>query len=377
MANELHRRFVVDGSDLLGLVALWDYLRGEQRARSGNQFRKLCRTEYLNYLRVREWQDLFSQLRQVAGSLGIRPGTDDSHPDHVHRALLTGLLSHVGMRDDDGREFRGARGARFVIGRDSSLSRRAGRWVMAAELVETNRLWAHRVANIQPQWAEDAGAHLVTRSYGEARWDARRGTAVTTETVMLYGLAVVNGRTVGLGRIDPELARELFIRHALVEGGWTTHHAFVEHNAAFVARVRGMENRVRRRDLLDDDSLERFYDERVGAGAVSTVDFDKWWKDARTADPQLLDLSDDVLLADADHPAVRLDGFPDTWRQGDVELALRYRFDLGAPDDGVTVLVPITVLNQVTADGFDWHIAGHRSDLVAFHGADTAEVDTT
>ncbi len=365
VANELHRRFVVDGSDLLGLVALWDYLRTEQRARSGNQFRKLCRTEYLNYLRVREWQDLFSQLRQVAGQLGIRPGTDDSHPDHVHRALLTGLLSHVGMREDDGREFRGARGARFVIGRDSSLSRRSGRWVMAAELVETNRLWAHRVADIQPQWAEDAGAHLVTRSYGEARWDARRGTAVTTETVMLYGLAVVAGRTVGLGRIDPELARELFIRHALVEGDWTTHHAFVEHNAAFVARVRSMEDRVRRRDLLDDEALARFYDERVGAGAVSTVDFDKWWKDARTADPQLLDLSDDVLLADADHPAVRLDGFPDTWRQGDVELALRYRFDLGAPDDGVTVLVPITVLNQVTVDGFDWHIAGHRGELVA------------
>ena len=202
-ADAMHRRFDVPGSDLLSIVALWDHLREQQRALSGNQFRRLCRAEFLHYLRVREWQDLFSQLRQVAGDLGIRGGTEAGHPDHVHQSVLAGLLSHVGTRDREGREFRGARGSTFVIAPGSVLSKRSPRWVMAAELVETNRLWARRVAAIEPSWVEKLGAHLVKRSYGEPRWDERRGAAVTTETVTLYGLPIVTGRTVPYDRVDP------------------------------------------------------------------------------------------------------------------------------------------------------------------------------
>ena len=220
-ANAAHKRFDVPGSDLLSIVALWDHLRAQQRALSGNPFRRLCRAEFLNYLRVREWQDLFSQLRQAAGDLGIRPDNEPAQPDHVHRAVLAGLLSHIGMREGDSRELRGARGSIFTIARGSVLTRRAPRWVMAAELVETNRLWARRVAAIEPAWAEQLGAHLVRRSYGEARWDPQRATAVTAETVTLYGLPIVSGRTVQVDRVDRRLAREMFIRFGLVGGEWS------------------------------------------------------------------------------------------------------------------------------------------------------------
>jgi len=389
-ADELHRRFDVPGSDLLSIVALWDHLRAEQRQRSSNQFRRMCRAEYLNYLRVREWQDLFSQLRQVAGDLGIRSGHEAGHPDHVHQSVLAGLLSHVGMRDGDSRELRGARGASFVIAPGSVLSRKGGppRWVMAAELVETSRLWARRVATIKPEWAERVGAHLVKRSYGEPRWDARAGRAVTTETVTLYGLPIVTGRVVGYDRVDREEARAMFIRHALVEpesrrsdgpvrhageerarGGriseveWSTHHGFVERNRQFVVDVGALEARVRRGHLLDDDAVFDVYDRRLPDDIVSTRHFDRWWKRAGAEDPDLLDLTVGDLR-DPDGVAVRLEDYPDTWTHGTLALPLTYRFDPGGPLDGVTVRIPLTALNQVTGDGFDWQIPGYRVELV-------------
>jgi ATP-dependent helicase HrpA len=361
-ADEAHRRFDVAGSDLLSLVALWDYLRDRQRQLTSNQFRKLCRAEHLSYLRVREWQDLFSQLRQVAGELGIRSGTEAGHPDRVHQAVLAGLLSHIGVRDGDGREYRGPRGARFAIAPGSVLAKQRPRWVMAAELVETNRLWARRVAAIQPEWAERAGAHLVKRSYGEPRWDAQHGGAVVGETVTLFGLPLVSGRTVGLERVDPVTARAMFVRHALVEGQWRAHHGFLRRNERFVERVRAMEDRVRRTDLLDDETLVEFYDQRVPDEVVSTRHFDRWWTSAQREQPDLLDLTDEVVARRAG--GIRFDDYPDTWRQGDLDLALTYRFDPGSPLDGVCVHVPLTQLNQVSSDGFDWQIPGYRRELV-------------
>ena len=390
-ADELHRRFDVPGSDLLTLVALWDHLRERQRALSTNQFRKLCRAEHLNYLRVREWQDLFSQLRHVAADLGIRGGGGLAElapdraggglapdraggglapdraggglaPDRVHQAVLAGLLSHIGMRDRDGREFRGARGASFTIAAGSVLAKRAPRWVMAAELVETNRLWARRVAAIQPAWAERIGAHLVRRSYGEPRWDADRGAAVTSERVTLYGLPIVEGRTVHYDRVDRGEARRLFIRHALVQEEWATHHGFLAHNRAFIERVRGMEARVRRGDLLDDEAVFAFYDERVGADVTSTRRFDRWWQDAGARRPELLDLTDEVLAGGS---GFRTADYPDRWRDGELDLPLTYRYDPGGPLDGVTVHVPLTALNQFVGAGLDWQIPGHRGALVA------------
>jgi ATP-dependent helicase HrpA len=361
-AAELHRRFDVAGSDLLSIVALWDHLREQQRQLSSNQFRRLCRTEFLNYLRIREWQDLFSQLRQVAGELGIRPGTEAGHPDRVHQAVLAGLLSHIGMRDRERRDYLGARGSKFVIAPGSVLSKQTPRWVMAAELVETNRLYARRVAAIQPEWAERVGAHLVKRSYGEPRWDARRGAAVTGETVTLYGLPIVSNRTIGYDRVDPEVARAMFVRHALVEGQWQTHHRFVERNERFLERVQELESKVRRLGLVDEEALMSFYDERVPPVVVSTRHFDRWWKRAAAARPDLLDLTDEILRVAAGFDP---EDFPDTWDQGDLRLSLGYRFEPDTPLDGVTVFVPLTVLNQVTDDGFDWQVPGHRADLVA------------
>ncbi|HEY5662876.1 MAG TPA: ATP-dependent RNA helicase HrpA [Ilumatobacter sp.] len=361
-AAELHRRFDVEGSDLLSTVALWDYLRARQRELSGNQFRRMCRDEHLHYLRVREWRDLYSQLRQVAGQLGIRPTVDEAHPDHVHRAVMAGLLSHLGVRDGDGREFRGARDSRFVIAPGSVLARRPPRWVMAAELVETDQLRARRVAGIRPEWAERLAPHLVKRSYGDAWWDARSGRAVTSETVMLYGLPIVSARTIGLDRVDRRLARELFIRHALVHGEWSTHHEFVAHNRRFVERVRLLEARVRRVDLLDDEAVFGFYDERIGHDVTSGRHFDRWWRDARADDPSRLDLTPAVL---SNRSGISLDDYPDTWVSGDGEYRLSYRYAPGTPLDGAAVTVPLSALNQITTDGFDWSIPGYRPELVA------------
>jgi ATP-dependent helicase HrpA len=371
-ANEFHNRFKVDGSDLLSIVALWDYLRTQQRELSGNQFRRMCRKEYLNYLRVREWMDLFSQLRRIAGQLKIRPTTHESHPDHIHQAVLAGLLSHVGMRDRETREFVGARQSRFVIAPGSALTRRPPPWVMAAELVETNQLYARRVAKIEPKWAERAGAHLVKRSYDNVRWDPKDGRAVATEQVTLYGLPIVSDRVIGYDRVDEAQARAWFITKALIErdvadAAWIGRQKFLARNAEFLEHLRRMATRVRRLELVDDETLFDFYADRVGPAVTSVRHFDKWWKAERQRRPDLLDLTDELIAGGRGH-GVRLADYPDVWtqRRGSavIELPLTYRFAPGEPLDGVTVHVPLSGLNQVSADGFDWQIPGHRPDLV-------------
>ncbi len=364
-AAELHRRFAVEGSDLLSIVALWDHLRERQRELSGNRFRRMCRDEYLHYLRVREWRDLYSQLRQVAGQLGIRPSVDEAHPDHVHRAVLAGLLSHIGVRDGDGREYVGARNARFVIAPGSVLTRRSPRWVMAGELVETNQIWARRVAQIKPEWAEPLAQHLVKRSYGEASWEPEQGRAVTFENVTLYGLPIVSNRTIAVDRVDPGLAREMFIRHALVardvSATWQRRHGFVAANERFLARVRLLEARVRRIDLLDDQTLHDFFDERLPDDVTSTRHFDRWWKEVRERDPQLLDLTPAVLRG---RSGIDLADYPDVWRDGSADYRLTYRFEPDTALDGATVNVPVTALNHLDGGGFDWLVPGYRRELV-------------
>ncbi|MEI8238261.1 MAG: ATP-dependent RNA helicase HrpA, partial [Actinomycetota bacterium] len=360
-ADELHRRFEVPGSDFMSLVRLWDHLREQQHALSSSQFRKLCRSEYLNYLRVREWQDLFSQLRQVAGQIDIRQGSEVGHPDRVHQALLSGLLSHIGMRDGTNREYRGAHGSRFVLGQGSALTKSLPRWVVAAELVETNRLYGRVVAGVQPEWAERLGAHLVKRSYSEPTWDPRRGAAVCREQVTLYGLPIVN-RTIGYDRIDPVAAREMFIRCALVEGEWTTHQAFWDTNRRFLIDLEGMSERVRRVDLVDLHSVFAFYERRIGPEVVSTRHFDRWWKDAKAATPDLLTMRLDDFVSGKG--LLSEDDFPGEWQYDEHVLDLSYRFDPGASDDGVTLHIPLAALHEITDDGFDWQVPGFRTDLV-------------
>ena len=367
-ADEMHRRFAIDeaaSSDFLAYVKLWDYLRARQQELTGNQFRRLCRSEYLNYLRVREWQDVFSQLRQVTGQLGIRAGSDAAHPDHIHQALLAGLLSHLGMRDgtadSKSREYNGAHGSKFAIGNGSVLSRKQPKWVIAAELVETNRLWARTVASVQPEWAESIGRHLTKYSYSEPRWDARSGRAVVGERVTLYGLPIVTNRTIGYDRVDAAEARSMFIRHALVEGDWTSAHDFIKHNAEFLDDLRSREDRTRKLDSIDDQAVIAFYDRRVDSAVVSARHFDRWWKDARRSEPELLTMTAEALGRASDNDAKH---YPTTWSHADMVFAVTYRFDPGAADDGVTVHVPLDVLGRLTTDGFDWQVPGFRADLV-------------
>ncbi len=367
-AEEAHRRFADPDSDFLGLLRLWDHLREQQKALSSNQFRKLCRAEYLNYLRVREWQDLHRQLRRIAADVGCHANPEPATPDAIHRSLLAGLLSQIGMRDersrDRGLEYQGARGAKFAIAGGSALAKKGPRWVMAAELVETNRLWARTVARIQPEWAERLGGHLAKRTYSEPRWAADRASSVVDEKVTLYGLPVVASRTVPYGRVDRAHARELFIWHALVDGDWRTHHAFVERNRALIEELAELEAKARRRDLLvDDPAVFAFYDARLGREVVSGGHFDRWWKDVSRQRPDLLDFTREDLLG-PDAGTVGPDDFPDEWVQDDLRFPVTYVFEPGSPNDGVTVHVPVVVLNRVTPEGFDWGVPGHREELV-------------
>ena len=363
-AAEAHARFADKDSDFLALLNLWSYLQEQQRALSSSAFRRLCKREFLHHLRVREWQDLHAQLRSAAKSLGLALSSTPAQPGAVHVSLLAGLLSHVGMWDPDKREYLGARGARFALSPGSALAKKPPRWVMAAELVETTRLWARVNARIEPEEAERLGAHLVKRSYSEPHWEKKRGGVVAYERVTLYGVPLVASRKVDYGRIDPALSRELFLRHALVEGDWSTHHAFWHENQRLLAEAEQLEDRVRRRGLVvDEETLFEFYDARVGREVVSARHFDAWWKRTRRTAPDLLTFDRSMLLA-ASAGGVRESDYPEAWQQGDLRLRLSYLFEPGNPADGVTVDVPLPVLNRVRPAGFDWQVPGLREELV-------------
>lgn len=368
-ADQSHARFRDEHSDFISLLNLWRYLKDQQKALSGSAFRRMCKAEFLHYLRVREWQDLHTQLRQACRQQDIDPdratAARDEEPkaDVIHQALLAGLLSHIGLRDEVKRDYLGARGARFAISPGSTLFRRQPTWVMSAELVETSRLWARTNARIDPVWAERLAAHLVKRTYSEPRWSRKQGAALATERVTLYGVPLVAARTVQYGRINPEESRDLFIRHALVEGDWETHHEFFRANQALLQRLSELEERARRRDLIvEDESLVEFYDQRVPAHVVSARHFDSWWKKARRETPDLLTFTEELLTRES-ADAVSAGDYPRTWRQGGLELPLTYQFEPGAAADGVTVHIPVQVLNQVEDDGFDWQVPGLRADL--------------
>ena len=368
-ADQSHARFTNDRSDFASLHTLWRYLKDQQRTLSHSAFRRMCKGEYLHYLRIREWQDLHAQLRAACRSVRVDPdlatAAGDAEPDWdtIHRAVLAGLLSHVGVRDQVKREYAGARGARFSISPGSALFRRQPEFVMAAELVETTRLWARVNARIEPEWAEEAGAHVVARTVSEPRWSRRAGAAVATERVTLYGVPLVTDRTIRYARVDPEAAREIFIRSALVEGDWEPRHEFWRANLATLERVAELEERARRRDIVvDDEVVFAFYDARIPPDVLTERHFDRWWRVERRRRPDLLTLTEELLTSDAGDEVSAAD-YPRTWRQDDLELDVTYQFSPGEAADGVTVHVPVAVLNRVTSDGFDWQVPGLRGDL--------------
>ena len=364
-ADLSHKRFVQPDSDFLSYLTLWTYLREKRDELSHSKFRKMCKTEFLHYVRIREWHDVHSQLRQTAKDLKMRPGHIGADPDLIHQAMLEGLLSHIGLKDTDGREYAGARNSRFMVFPGSGLAKKPPRWIMAGELVETTRLWARTNARIQPEWIEKAAAHLVKRSYNEPHWSIKRSAVMAKEKVTLYGLPIVVDRLVTYSAIDPVVARDLFIRHALVQGEWKTNHRFFAHNRALLEEVDEIEDRVRRRDIrVDDETLYAFYDARLGAEAVSGRHFDTWWKHARRDNPDLLTFtSEDLLRADA--PGGIDAEFPREWHSETAAYALTYVFEPGTVHDGVTVDVPLTDLTTVDAADFGWSVPGHREELIA------------
>ncbi len=361
-ADASHARFAHEHSDFLGVLNLWTYLREQQKALSSSAFRRMCRAEFLHYLRIREWQDVVAQLRQATSALGISVTSAPMAHDAIHRSVLTGLLSQVGLRDRLRRDYLGARGVRFAINPGSVLFGKSPDWVMAAELVETTRLWARVCARIEPEWIEASAEPLLYRSYSEPRWSARRGSAIAQEKVHLYGIPVVASRTVAYGQIDPVLSRELFIRHALVDGEWQTRHQFFHDNRALLADAEELEHRARRRDIVvDDETLVGFYDHRVPATVVSAGHFDSWWKHARHETPDLLTFTRELVVAE---DTVNDEDYPAVWRSGDLDLPLTYQFEPGADADGITVHVPVSVLGQVTPTGFGHQVPGLRLEMV-------------
>ncbi|MDX3549438.1 ATP-dependent RNA helicase HrpA [Streptomyces europaeiscabiei] len=374
-ADQQHARFKDETSDFLAYLNLWRYVREQQKERGSSSFRRMCKQEYLNFLRIREWQDIYSQLRTVAKQMDIHPSEDDAPEQHIHLSLLAGLLSHIGMKDvkeaggETGRstgknEYLGARSAKFAIFPGSALFKKPPRFVMSAELVETSRLWARVNARIEPEWVEPLAEHLLKRTYSEPHWEKDQAAVMAYEKVTLYGVPIVAQRKINYGRIDAEASRELFIRNALVEGDWRTHHKFFADNRRLLSEVEELEHRARRRDIVvDDDTLFDFYDTRVPEHVVSGAHFDSWWKHKRHEQPDFLDFEREMLIRESAEAVTKAD-YPDSWRQGQLKFRVTYQFEPGADADGVTVHVPLHVLNQVTDEGFDWQIPGLREEVV-------------
>ena len=378
-ADQQHARFRDETSDFLAFLNLWRYIREQQKERGSSSFRRMCKQEYLNFLRIREWQDIYAQLRTVAKQMGIHLNDQDAPADRIHVSLLAGLLSHIGMKDvkeskDSGQgggrreggrnEYLGARNAKFAVFPGSALFKKPPRFVMSAELVETSRLWARVNAKIEPEWVEPLAEHLVKRTYSEPHWEKDQAAVMAYEKVTLYGVPIVAQRKVNYGRIDPELSRELFIRNALVEGDWRTHHKFFADNRKLLTEVEELEHRARRRDILvDDETLFDFYDQRIPDHVVSGAHFDSWWKRKRREQPDFLDFEREMLIRESADAVTKAD-YPDIWRQGPLTFRVTYQFEPGADADGVTVHIPLQVLNQVTDEGFDWQIPGLREEVV-------------
>ena len=363
-SDEKHRRFADKKSDFLAFLNLWHYVQEQQKALTKNQFRRQCQKDFLNYLRIREWQDIYQQIRLAVREMGLPINSEKAEYQQIHTALLSGLLSHIGLKEAEKQQYLGARNAHFAIFPNSVLFKKQPKWVMAAELVETSKLWGRMVAEIEPEWIEPLAEHLTKKSYSEPRWSKSRGAVIADEKVSLYGVPIVAARPVNYGAIDPKVSREIFIQSALVEGDWNTKHKFFKQNQQLIREVEELEHKSRRRDILvDERTLFEFYDQRIGTEVVSQKHFDTWWKKAEKQDPELLNFERSFLINDDAEQVSKLD-FPNFWHQGNLKLKLTYQFEPGTDADGVTVHIPLPLLNQVEMTGFDWQIPGLREELV-------------
>lgn len=379
-ADQLHARFSAN-SDFISVLKLWNYLQARRQELSGNKFRRLCRDEFIHYVRVLEWMDLVRQLftviqelrwsipnvrhfRELTFDLGEDQGRPVS-PDEtgIHKSLLAGLVTNVGMRQGNSRQFTGTRNTSFVIHPSSHLAKKPPQWVMAAELVETSQVFARTVAPVVPEWIEEIAPQLMRYSYAEPFWSSKQGAALAIEKASMLGLPVISDRRVNLSKTDPEAARDMFIRNALVDGDWRTNHRFFLHNRELLDEAGQLEDKARRRDIVvDDETIYSFYDERLPASIVSARHFDSWWKKARQKNPHLLDMTPEALIG-SDGGAAQAREFPDTWRQGSMEFDLTYVFRPGDPADGITMRIPLPLLAGVTDRDTKWLVSGMREEL--------------
>ena len=385
-SDEKHNRFKDKQSDFVSLLNLWQYINEQKGNLTQNQFRKMCQREYLSYVRLREWQDIFSQLKLTLKEQKISLSRvdyqfvlDDTQQQSnqnkeaeseaqsslvpVHQALLSGLLSHIGQQDEN-REFKGARGMKFFIFPASALARKAPKWLMSAELVETSRLFARMNAKIDPLWLEPLAQHLVKRNYSEPHWEKKQGAVMAFEQVTLYGLTIVSKRKINFNSIEPHTCRELFIREALVNGDCFIKEKFLAHNQRLVASIEALEQKARRKDfLVDEQQLVDFYLDKLPEDIICQRSFLAWWQRQKKHDAQLLDFTQAFLLNESSSKLSAKE-YPDVWQQGNLTLPLKYHFTPGDIDDGISVIIPIALLNQVQESGFDWLIPALRYDLI-------------
>lgn len=363
-SDQLHARFTDEQSDFVSLLNLWDYLQGLQKEISKSQFRKRCKSEFIHYLRVREWQDLYSQLRFSVRELGLPLSDEASSYDHIHQSVLAGLLSQIGNKGEQ-HEYQGARQTKFHIFPGSSVFKSKPKWLMASELVETSKLYARGVAKINPDWIEPLAKHLVKRSYNEPVYSKKQGSVIAKEQVTLFGLLIVAGRNVQFSKVDPVLSREIFIREALVHGRIKKGPEFVVKNMKVIEEIQDLEAKSRRRDLLvDEETLYFAYDTVIPHDICDDRSLLAWWKKLDNYNRKELFFSQDSLLKQGvDHIAES--AYPDFWRQGQIKIPIEYVFEPSDPNDGVNLMIPVGALNQIEDKGFDRQVPAFRKELVA------------
>ena len=358
-ADNAHKKFADEKSEFLSYLKIWKWFEEAiDQKKSNRQLQEQCRENFLSQMRLREWRDVHSQLFTLVREQGWRMNEAAATYEQLHLALLTGLLGNVGYKSDDEPLYLGARGIRFHLWPGSSLSKKAGRWVVAGELVETSRLFARTIANVQPEWLERVGGHLLKKSWGDPRWEKKSGQVSAYERATLYGLVVYSQRRTDYGKIQPAEAREIFIRSALVQGDFETRAPFFTHNQKLIREIENLEHKSRRLDVLvDEELIAAFYDKLIPESIHNTVDFEQWLRKASKDDPKLLYLSRDDLMR---HEAagVTTDLFPKVMRTAGIEMSLTYHFEPGAVRDGVTLTVPLYSLNQVPLARCEWLVPG-------------------
>ncbi|MGL6155061.1 MAG: ATP-dependent RNA helicase HrpA, partial [Ralstonia mannitolilytica] len=368
-ADQAHREFADEKSEFLGWVKLWKWFEeAVAHKKSNKQLQENCRAHFLSHVRLREWRDVHSQLHTTVAEQGWKLNESEPTYEQLHLALLTGLLGNIGVRieeaDGKGREYLGARGIKFFLWPGSAIARKAGKWVVAGELVETSRLFGRTLARIEPEWVEKVGAHLLKVSWSDPHWEKKAGQVMAFERGTLYGLPIYQQRRVHFGPMQPKEARELFIRRALVDGEFETRLPFFAHNQRLVREIENLEHKSRRQDVLvDDELIYAFYDSQIPADVYHTVSFERWYAEAAKGNPKLLYLNRDDLMR---HEAagITTDLFPKTLPIAGIDMGLTYHFEPGSPRDGVTLTVPLYALNQVPAQRAEWLVPGMLKEKV-------------